>query len=69
VGRCLRIVGFSLLPDVRQRLLELGLTVGAECKVLRYAPLGDPMQVLVRRYVLSIRSSEAEGILVSAVER
>jgi ferrous iron transport protein A len=59
-------VGFSLPPDIRQRLLELGLTTGTQCKVMRYAPLGDPMQVMVRSYVLSIRASEAEGVLVSA---
>ncbi len=68
VGRRLTIAGFDLTPDVHLRLLELGLTVGTECRVLRYAPLGDPMQVKVRGYVLSLRSSEAEGVQVLAAD-
>ncbi len=68
VGRALRIVGFSHAADLRQRLLELGFTIGTECKVLRYAPLGDPMQVLVRGYTLSMRSTEAEGVLVEVAQ-
>ena len=48
VGRRVRIAGFSLEPSVFQRLLEMGLTVGTECTVVRYAPLGDPMEIRVR---------------------
>lgn len=67
VGRVLRIVGFELPAEIHQRLLELGLTRGAECTVVRYAPLGDPMQVRVRGYSLSLRSTEAGGVLVFPV--
>lgn len=67
VGRRLTIVGFALGPDVRQRLLELGLTPGTECQVLRYAPFGDPLQLKVRGYVLSLRAVEATGIHVRSV--
>ena len=67
VGRRLRIAGFSLPPDVQQRLLEMGLTAGTECTVLRYAPLGDPMELKVRGYCLSLRLSEAAGVRVRPV--
>lgn len=64
-GQRIRIRGFSLPESVRLRLLEMGLTEGAECRVVRYAPLGDPMEVQVRGYFLSLRTAEAEGVLVT----
>src|SRR5574341_1530446 len=64
VGSRLRIVGYFLPEDVQQRLLEMGLTLGTECVVMRYAPLGDPMELKVRGYLLSLRTSEAAGVRV-----
>lgn len=64
VGRRVKIVSFSLPGDVHQRLLEMGLTAGTECAVVRYAPLGDPMELKVRGYFLSLRTSEAQGVQV-----
>ncbi|NBV35150.1 MAG: ferrous iron transport protein A [Proteobacteria bacterium] len=64
VGARGKITGFSLTPELKQRLMELGLTKGTECRVLRFAPLGDPVEILVREYHLSLRISEAQGILV-----
>ena len=45
----------------------MGLTVGTECTVIRYAPLGDPMELKVRGYHLSLRTSEAQGVRVHYV--
>lgn len=64
IGRQLKIAGYSLPADVQQRLLEMGLTIGTECTVVRYAPLGDPMELKVRGYFLSLRASQAEGVQV-----
>lgn len=64
VGRRVKIRNFALPEGVRLRLLEMGLTEGIDCRVVRYAPLGDPMEVQVRGYFLSIRRVEAEGVLV-----
>lgn len=44
---------------LQQRMLELGVSDGAEVEVLRYAPLGDPMEIVVRGFHLSLRKSEA----------
>lgn len=65
VGARLRITGFALPGDVHQRLLEMGLAPDLECTVVRYAPLGDPMEVRVRGYHLSLRAAEAAGVLVA----
>ena len=65
VGERGRILGFELPPDQRQRLLEMGLTVGVEFEVIRFAPLGDPLDIKVRGYHLSLRKREAGGVRVS----
>ena len=64
VGRPLRITGFALPEDIEQRLLEIGLTIGTDCTVLRYAPMGDPLEIKVRGYCLSLRLHEADGVQV-----
>lgn len=46
------------------RLLEMGLTPGSEVEVVRTAPLGFPIEVKIRGYLLSLRKSEAECIEV-----
>lgn len=68
VGQRARIHSIHLPEDIRLRLLEMGLTAGVECQVLRYAPLGDPMEVQVRGYCLSLRTSEAQGVRVETAE-
>jgi ferrous iron transport protein A len=48
-----------------QRLLEMGLLEGDEVEVVGFAPLGDPMEIRLRDYRLSLRRTEAARILVS----
>ena len=52
---------------LRKRLLDMGVTPGAEIAVVRVAPLGDPVEYLVRGYHLSLRRSEAQQIQVHTV--
>lgn len=59
-----RVTGYSLPPEQRQRLLEMGLTMGAEFEVVRFAPLGDPMEIKVRGYYLSLRKQDAAGVQI-----
>lgn len=65
LGQKGRVTGFDLSPERRQRLLEMGLTVGAEFEVVRFAPLGDPLEIKVRGYHLSLRRADAGGIRVA----
>ena len=64
VGQRGRVTGFELPPEQHQRLLEMGLTKGVEFLVVRFAPLGDPIEVKVRGYHLSLRKNEAAGVRV-----
>jgi ferrous iron transport protein A len=51
-------------PESRGRLLEMGLLVGTPLELVRFAPLGDPIEIKVRGYHLTLRRHEAEQILV-----
>ena len=52
---------------LRKHILEMGLTPGVEVSLLKTAPLGDPLEILVRGYNLTLRKSEAENINISGV--
>jgi ferrous iron transport protein A len=49
---------------VRERLMEMGLTKGTPIELIRFAPMGDPIEVKVKGYRLSLRREEAESIFV-----
>jgi ferrous iron transport protein A len=51
-------------PGSRARLMEMGLLVGTPVELVRFAPLGDPVEIKVRGYNLTLRRTEAEQILV-----
>ena len=60
---------FSRLPDVDRlrRLLDMGLTPGTRVSVRKIAPMGDPIELFLRSYVLTIRKEEAANIAVEGV--
>lgn len=60
-GKVLRLSGE---PQIRRRLMDMGLTPGAVIEVEKLAPLGDPIEIQVRGYHLSLRKREAAGIAV-----
>jgi ferrous iron transport protein A len=60
-GRVVALAGGDALV---QRLLEMGLFEGEEVEVIGFAPLGDPMEVRLRDYRLSLRRSEAARVQV-----
>lgn len=49
---------------IKRRLMEMGVTPGVEVQVVKVAPLGDPVEVRIRGYELSLRKEEAEQILM-----
>jgi len=64
-GQRARVETISGTPPVVQRLMEMGLIEGDELEVIRFAPLGDPMEIRLRDYLLSLRRSEAAGVGVT----
>ncbi|MBT8420387.1 MAG: ferrous iron transport protein A [Gammaproteobacteria bacterium] len=60
-----RVVGYEKdAKSYRKRLMAMGLTPNTAFKVIRRAPLGDPMEINVRGYSLSLRKDEAAAVLV-----
>jgi Fe2+ transport system protein FeoA len=52
---------------IRRRLFDMGVTPGAEIVMIKTAPLGDPIEINVRGYELSLRKSEAETVILEIV--
>lgn len=65
VGERARVKGFDEgAAAYRRKLLSLGLTPGAELAVTRVAPMGDPVEIRVRGFALSLRKTEADALQV-----
>lgn len=64
VGETVRIVKLHGEGAVKRRIMDMGLTKGIEVEIRKVAPLGDPIEVTVRGYELSIRKADAEMIEV-----
>jgi len=64
IGTIATVAEIKLPPESRPRLMEMGLLVGTTVELVRFAPLGDPVEIRVRGYNLTLRKHEAEQILV-----
>ncbi|MEW5746647.1 MAG: FeoA family protein [Nitrospirota bacterium] len=59
-----RITHIGVTGPLKRRLMDMGVLVGEEVRVEKVAPLGDPIEVTIKNYNLSLRKKEAEGIAV-----
>jgi ferrous iron transport protein A len=59
-----RITSIGAIGPMKRRLMDMGLLVGEEIRVEKVAPLGDPIEVTIKSYNLSLRKKEAEDIAV-----
>lgn len=64
IGATATVTAIKVPPENKGRLLEMGLLVGTPVELIRFAPLGDPVEIKVRGYNLSLRKHEAELIWV-----
>ena len=64
VGQTVRVVKVHGEGAIRRRIMDMGITKGVEIYVRKVAPLGDPIELNVRNYELSIRLADAEMIEV-----
>ncbi len=64
VGETVRVVRLHGEGAVKRRIMDMGITKGVEIYVRKVAPLGDPVEVTVRGYELSLRKADAEMIEV-----
>ena len=64
VGSAAKVVKIHGEGAVKRRIMDMGITKGVEVRVRKVAPLGDPIEVTVRGYELSLRKADAESIEV-----
>ena len=64
VGQTVKVAKLNGEGPVKRRIMDMGITKGVDIYVRKVAPLGDPIEVTVRGYELSLRKADAEMILV-----
>ncbi|HIW57890.1 MAG TPA: ferrous iron transport protein A [Firmicutes bacterium] len=64
IGSTVKVVKLNGSGAVKRRIMDMGITKGTEITVRKVAPLGDPMELTVRGYELSLRKADAENIEV-----
>ena len=64
VGQTVKVLKLEGAGAVKRRIMDMGITKGVEIYVRKVAPLGDPVEVTVRGYELSLRKADAEMIEV-----
>lgn len=64
VGETVKVVKLHGEGAIKRRIMDMGLTKGVEVYVRKVAPLGDPVEVMVRGYELSLRKADAEMVEV-----
>lgn len=62
IGDTVNVVRLHGEGVVKRRMMDMGITKGAEVRIIKTAPLGDPVEVTVRGYELSLRKADAEMI-------
>ena len=62
IGETVKVAKLNGAGAIKRRIMDMGITKGVEIYIRKVAPLGDPIEVTVRRYELSLRKADAEMI-------
>lgn len=65
-GRNVKVVKLDGEGAVKRRIMDMGITKGTQIEIRKVAPLGDPIEVTVRGYELSVRKADAANIIVES---
>lgn len=63
-GRSVKVIGVLGSGPIRRRIMDMGITKGSVISVKKVAPLGDPIEVIVRGYKLLLRKEDAKNIVI-----
>ncbi len=69
IGDTAKVIEIDANSTLKTRLKKLGLTNNVELTVLRFAPFGDPMEILFRNFTLAIRKSDAKRVIVEKIDK
>ena len=64
VGETVKVVKLNGSGPVKRRIMDMGITKGSEIYIRKVAPLGDPVEITVRGYELSVRKNDAQCVQV-----
>ena len=70
IGQKAKVIGYHKSPTgraYRQKLLAMGLTKGIDFTVVRVAPMGDPIEIKLRGFALSLRKEEASALQIELI--
>ena len=67
-GEKARVKSVTAQGTIRRRIVDMGLVPGTEIEMERYAPLGDPVELKLNDYHLSLRKAEADTIILESLE-
>ena len=62
IGEVVKVKKIETTPLIKRRIMDMGITKNVELQIVKFAPLGDPIELKVRGYQLSIRKEDAEKI-------
>ena len=68
VGQTVKVLKLNGEGPVKRRIMDMGITKGQQIYIRKVAPLGDPMEVTIRNYELSVRKADCEMIEVEPVQ-
>jgi ferrous iron transport protein A len=66
-GTRAKVISIGAIGPMRRRLMDMGVIPGEAVRVEKVAPLGDPLEITIKGYNLSLRKQEAEGIAVEVL--
>lgn len=64
VGETVTVIKLNGTGPLKRRIMDMGITKGTKLYIRKVAPLGDPIEITVRGYELSIRKADAENIII-----
>ena len=67
VGQTVRVTKLAGTGAVKRRIMDMGITKGEDIFIRKVAPLGDPMEITIRGYELSLRKADSQMILVETI--
>ncbi|MBO7302685.1 MAG: ferrous iron transport protein A [Clostridia bacterium] len=68
VGETVRVVKLHGQGAIKRRIMDMGITKGVQIYIRKFAPLGDPMELQVRGYELSLRKADADMIEIEQIK-
>ena len=68
IGETVKVVKLHGEGAIKRRIMDMGITKGVEIKVQKVAPLGDPIEITVRGYELTLRKADADMIEIEKIK-